>query len=721
MKFWPKVWGQGESSHGAEKQVAPLERIGAPAVSSSGPNARTDVRGEFTHITIEDEPRSELRYEFFLPEPIPLQVWPSGSASFATQDPATTDGRACVAGSGATYRGRAGASRPVFSEVLEPTEDGPQFQTRPIAPLYQNDTEPTGVVQARNFFPTWASWQNQKGPEHIHWVGGDGNVFVTSPRGFGPGLANMAGFWMPAWLPSTGIFLVSYANDVGKDVAMAFYESGKRWPRAGAPSLPSYIDWRRAAVQIVEGRKFFVLSDSHGYFHVMPVENYLQTAADFRAVPSDRFFSYLPPYPGWVSGPASAGVTSRPATSREAFLWQFNAAGTRAVGVPFREQEGEAWYTDGSAVALTSYFLFGSDPVHLNQFQDPNDYPFPTYMPGYVQCPGLVELGITITVTGTEAMDFEVAFEVLQESFYEDNGGRYYVDAAYRMPCERLGDQAEGVLGAAQDALITAEIELFWDEPAGNPRIGRNDATEDHVDLPDYDIRIATVTSSVYGLRNRAAVFYTVRNHETQEVIRRFRLCGKFGDKPLEPMADHMRGPQNILGYADLRSLTFMFSTLHSDDGTTLSGDRACHVFAWNEHVGSASEFAPEDPDADIAHCQLLDGPGDLMALPAGDTGNEDTLFFWLQLACLYLVRLSFFRTFPVHPRGHWASCLALDFDPTGSLDMIQAYRANGEAMERTSHREEYNAAFAQDRQPDFHDGAADIAPMATTGIWRYT
>lgn len=766
MKFWPKVWGSG-NSHPGEQQIAALEWLGAPYVSSVDQDSRTDRGGsvppatirlvdhgptlpahdhefgasastpdpidfqpQLTHITLTEQRRPILSYEFFVPEPIPLQVWPGGSSAFATQDPASTGGFACVAGSGVRYR--LGSSRAVFSEVLTPTDDGPSFETRPVSPLLQDDSDPSGVVRARNFFASWPSWQNQKGPEWVHWPAGDGKSCVTSTRGFGPGLANMAGFLMPAQLPVSGGFLTSYANDSGKDIAVAFYEFGKR-VKAGAPSLPPYIDWRRAAVHETGTRKFFVLSDSHGYFHVYPVKDY---GEDFRELQPEQIKSYLPPYPAWVTGPTATGSTSRSGTYREAFLWSFNADCTRMVGVPFREQEGRAWlvrqtspdpHTPVYEAGFTKFYLQNMATLKLLEpGESEAAFTEPEYTPGWWQTPGLVELGLEIEITGAGDMDFTATFTLRDQSYYLDNGYRYYVDAGYLLANRRMGEDAEALLGAPADTLLTAEIELFWEPPAVMGRIGRNPGTgpgtdyEVHPDLPLFDLRASLARAQIHGLRNRALVYYTVRRHDTQEVIRRFRLCGQFGSTPRDLYGNQVKGPINELGYADLRSLTFMFNCFHSTDGTTLDGKVSTHVYAWNELQATATTFAGTDAAA-LADTQLEAAvPGaPTVQIPGADVDNADVAFYYFQLSSLYLIRLSYFRSFPVHPDGHWASLLALDHDTTGKLDMIQAYRKNGEPQERTSHLAEYNAAFDQERAPDFHTGAGDIAPMATTGLWR--
>lgn len=739
MKFWPKVWGEG-SSHQAEKQIPQLDRQGTPYASSVDQGSRTDVKGEFTHIELSEDQRSTPGYEFFLPEPITTY-----GGRFATQDPATTDGRAVVAGSGARLEFKRERTRAVFSEVLEPGE-GQRWETRPVAPLYQNDEEPSGVVGARNFFKTWPSWQNQKGHEHITWPGNN-HEFVTSPRGYGPG-KTQAGFWMPT--PVSG----TYSSDVGKDIATAYFTRGGRI-FVGAPELPDHIDWRHAAVHTATGgRKFFVVSDTHGVFHVYPVANYLASNPDdWRALPAAQYKSYLPPYPAWVTVPDDE--VSRSAEMREGFLWNFNSDATRIVGTPHREEE-QAYYVrmdseigdpdHPRAVAEERYWFLaingtvGGVALPEPGFEGPYIADPDGWAPGYWQTPGLVELGLEINVTGDGDMDFEAVFTLVQDSFYDDNGFRYYVDAAYLLRNRALGDAAAEQLGGAEGDLITSEIELFWEPPEDQPRIGRNTALDDgqyeytsgagadglnfeiHPDLPDFDIRASMARAQAFGPRQKLLAYYTVRNHGTQEVIRRFKLCGKFGALPMSPFATHVRGYYNLITYADLRSLSFLISSAHSEDGITRSGVRSTHLYAWNTREASVTEL-PGGVEAALADTELeADVPTEpFVEVPAHDPENGDTAFYYKQLAATWFIILSYFHHVPVHPHGHWACGIAPNNDPGGELDIIQAYRPSGEPYTRTSHRAEYNAAFEQNRPPDFHGTGpsdTDQAPMATTGIW---
>lgn len=697
------------------------------SIMPDGTEIEVRVAAQDGFVRIEGRP---LSYEFFVPERIPQPPWPSGSYVYATQDPATTGGVGVVAGSGVKYA--AGASRPVFSEVFKPKEnEGNQWPTRPVAPLTANTTPPAGVVRAGNFFWSWASWQNQKAAEHIHYAP-DG-TFTTSTRGYGYERSSHAG----AWGYAAQVFLDPLANDVGKDIPPAHYETRAKGAQAGAPELPEHIDWRRAAVHTAKSekfgtRKFFVLSDTHGRFHVYPVEDYFfsGSVASARAIPASMVKTYTPSYPSWVT--VSSDTVSRASTYREAFLWEFNTGCTKMVCTPFKEEPGTYWSTASN-----------DGEVHHNRFAYHTESPNPTYnrvereigsptegeiddpakyTQGRNHTPGMVELGLSIRLTGKERMDFEATFTVLQSSFWDEQY-RYYVSAAYLMKNERMGKDSESILGAPAGALITAELELFWAPPEDPDyqTIGRRNIApqlyEVNSNLPTGKSLSQAPARSYYGLLNRGRIFYTVRNHATQKVLRRFMLVDNFGSRPGEGWFAHIRPGYSAISRANISSLMFSTTTyLATANGEGFTGKRVHTLYAFNELQAVLDDEGATDDKA-LKKARINEPVGEpFVQVPQSDPDNSDVALLYLHTATPYLIRPSFFHSFTAHPSGSWASGLAVDPDPTGKLDIIQAYRGNA-ALKRTSHRAEFNKAFGQNRPATFQDGNS-IAPMATTGIW---
>jgi hypothetical protein len=726
---FPKVWGQGDSQPG-EKQLAPLAGLGSRFAKDSPTGA--DRKGAFEEITPPVSNPLTLRYEFFLPEAIPITVWPSGSTAYATQDPIDTDGRGVVAGNACSWKPGA-TCRAVFSHTLTPDPDlGQHWRERAIWPLLQvrPSLDDRGVVAAPTFFKSWPSWQNQMGPEHAHYPGMNGKELIVSVRGYGYGLANNAGFWMPNELPSiaTGTPGVSarlkYHNDVGKDIAAAYYTS-EGLKAVGTPALPDHIDWRRAAiVRSSAGRKFVVLSDTHGYFHFFLARNYVNHEDGFRALPqTDVVTSYLPPYPAWMTAdPATTGSVSRSGTSREAFLWHFSADGDRVVGVPFSEQKGKLHANESGVPTLRAFYLADATGAVTVLGPAQSEATFdadPAYVPGRWQKPGLVEFTIAIEDNGT---DWEPSMELADSTHYDDDG-RYIVDAAYLARARHLGEDAEDQLGAPEGTLLTAEIELYWDPTSTYPKIGRNTAPENLAGLPANDLQATAIATVDSGMRNLGRVFYTVRRHDTGAVIRRFQLSRYFGGKCPGSFLTHVgTSARNTLVHADLRALQFYVVCSHGTS-TTLTGKSTQLVYAWNELEASVTNRVGTVPDA-IADALIEAAPptAPLIQLPAADSTNRDTAMFFMQSAALYLIDPRFFAPFTWHPWGNWSSGPAASIDTTGELDVVQAYRGDGTAHDRVKHVDLFNEAFDESRTSTFHTPTpdTDLAPMLSAGLWRF-
>jgi hypothetical protein len=472
------------------------------------------------------------------------------------------------------------------------------------------------------------------------------------------------------------------------------------------------------------GRRFLVMSDTHGSFHFMLLRNYVNHEDGFRALPqTDVVTSYLPPYPVWMTaGPGPTGSVSRSGTSREAFLWQFSDDGSKCVGVPFNEFKGRVYQNVAGTPTLKAFYVNDATGLLKILSGAESEATFdadPAYIPGQWQVPGLVEFGISITDDGTT---WEPVMELLDDTFY-DSDGRYFVDAAYLTHPRHLGEDAEDQLGAPAGTLLTAEIELYWDPTSTYPKIGRNTLAENLAGLPVYDVRAAAIATQDSGMRNLGQVFYVVRRRDTDAVIRRFKLSNYFGGKCPGSFLTHIgTAARNVLQHADLRSLQFFLFLVHGT-GSTITGKTTALVYAWNNLEASVTNRVGTVEEA-ITDSKLEDAaPGaPLIQLPSGDSTNEDTTMFFMESAALHLIDPRFFAPFTWHPYGNWSSGLSLSLDTAGVLDVVQAYKADGTAYDRTTHLALYNEAFEQTRAQNFHSPVSDtdIAPNASAGIWRF-
>jgi len=395
--------------------------------------------------------------------------------------------------------------KPLWSDALDPPPPDPGAETK--WEKFPFEATASSMAANKRFFRTYESWREWKHGVIAWWPGNKSDSLVTSSDGIGVGRSNMAG-----WLGygTLGVAKYSMVADQTKGLVVTKYGGGVVLSQA--PALPAHIAWRRAAVHTAKStefgsREFFVMADSHGRFIVWPAKGPEALRGTPTVVPTDKFKIITPAYPDWVTLPDAAQLNLH-----GQWYWSFNKDATKVVGTPFNSRPGTAW------VALETWDAAGTIPPAVEYVDLPYYRKVPTdntlwhdttvtpaviatnnLIRGREDIPGLVELKIEFQLTGSDDDNYTAAFSVVMSSHALDSK-RYYVDAAYLLRNERLGTTAEAVLGAPEDALITAEIEVYFnpDDSTANPK------------KPPYDVSVSS-KHIVPGqlIRKRGGVFFT--------------------------------------------------------------------------------------------------------------------------------------------------------------------------------------------------------------------
>lgn len=220
-------------------------------------------------------------------------------------------------------------------------------------------------------------------------------------------------------------------------------------------------DWyKRAAVKTVTHkkygtRKFIILTDISGIFHVYPAavdidmrldEASAEAAFRFEGqsiktnVASDFVRKLATPYPDWCR--KNTGASSRQATNDEdaffktlhrvpQYRWAFNSDASKACAVVYEDlktgitESGSSLKADNSHYTFSAFYV-GSAPV-------------------YESLPGLLELDIHIGLLGPGLNDFEFALTVAQE-MQPTLTGKYIVGADYAWPIKDHTDKDDLIL-----------------------------------------------------------------------------------------------------------------------------------------------------------------------------------------------------------------------------------------------------------------------------------
>ena len=325
------------------------------------------------------------------------------------------------------------------------------------------------ATQSKDFFKTWASWQMQRVGEYASYPDNKSDSVLTSTWGTPQGRLSMAGWGDYHWGDILGAFRPPY--DIVYDMAPTLYQADGSVLGVLGPYLGDECWWRHGGMQTVQGRKFFIIGDNKGRIHVYPAKAYwsdpkyynsLVTVGGLLSGASSQiqFKTVTPTYPDWVS--------LSPVNQRDVLLWwnwAFNKDGTKAATIALHEQPrvGFAFYNDPSVYDITNVSTWRG---YLNsQFRDDPPAIFHTSKKGpppRVLTPGLVEIGIKITVTGDHDMDFDVEVVTKRSDWFGDSG-RYYQDAAYSYGDKRLTDTEKG-LGIPEDTLLTTELQCYSDD-----------------------------------------------------------------------------------------------------------------------------------------------------------------------------------------------------------------------------------------------------------------
>jgi hypothetical protein len=361
----------------------------------------------------------------------------------------------------ATFASTGARSAPIYSTNLPPGTP-PKWATKSIF-----DIGIPLATQRKDFFYTWGSWQAQRVGEASWYPNNKPDSLLVSCWGTPMGRTSMIGWGDYHWGDIVGSYRPPY--DVLYDTPPSLYQADGTVLGVLGPYLGPACWWRRGAMQEVDGRKFFIVGDNKGRLHVYPAKPYWSDPAVYNTLvvvggllsPASTaipFVTVTPSYPSWVT---------MPSVSTEDVLlwwnWNFNKDGTKAATIALHEEarEGYAFYQDSTIVDPRNVSTWRA---YLNkQFRDDPPAVFHTSKKGAkprVLTPGLVEISITITVTGPEEMDFSVSVSVTKQDYF-GTSGRYYQDTGYLYADKRINGADNSL---PEDTLVTSELQVYSDD-----------------------------------------------------------------------------------------------------------------------------------------------------------------------------------------------------------------------------------------------------------------
>lgn len=710
MKFWPKVWGTG-NSHQGEKQIAPLEGLGTPYVSSVDSASRTDIKGEFTEITLGADESAPVCYEFFTSE----HFGSNANGSYGWEQlpgPLTAETAPAVAGSLTRFvRQDRNKAFPVLSNVFEPPAEGDwEYEANARVDL------PIPEVATAD------GYNRQKAVEHIVW---HDKAITFSTSGLARGLGSQLGRYSchhfhrleNSW---------SGMSDIGNDIPPTRIDELRKRRngkvvtalrrRAAEPVFDQ--DWvfsRHATSREVDGVLFFICGDNFGRLYVYKAPTAASPPGTYSAVAT--YWIATPPYPAWVTVPDPSDGWNL----NRSWMWEFNSDGTRCVCCPFHTEEGPLLTIGHNYGMLTA--------AKLAQI-DAGEYDASSVRADREDTPGLVEFGIEISNTGDGAGDFTVAFTLLREDYF-GTSGRYIVNAAYSMPDKSSAGMLAGERMPA-DTLITAELELF--APAGYHQAGpsapydypsadalltdavkfarvdfvlaSNDEAMARTELQRLvvadNVRQAAMTPAAfgqwidmsnldrsrYGAASAYQTYYEKAGAPGEYVTSELgAVTGVDVFTPNTPVDGGIEAYK--LGY--ITGLELRTCSVRYDLQDTFSGTYSQRLIHYNEVQESrdAAYFTKPVP----------------AEYPSGATMGQvlsaTHLLHWLG----FTLSVSHWAGFSVHPKGHWAfGGGQYNYDAEQACnDVIQPYKGR-----RTTHREMFNRAFGQDREANFYTWTYD-------------
>lgn len=322
---------------------------------------RVRVVGQHDYIYLEESPKP---YEFFCSDPGASAVAgvPANGLLYTDSAPGSFSDLVMV-GCGVNYK------RPVFSNVLEPTQKNWRMVPVPKGPTAGGLPEQTAFKTGNDFFPSTGNlWQNQKMAEYIWRYNNLPGDFVASCLAVGLGQSFIA---QQNWLGTTvipqsqliaegfvagylaasngGIFFSSYPRYNYTGRTSGFHELTDNWDIPPAvftkdTSLAAGFrrgiraNWRRAAIQkhMVGGVEctYIISTDCHGGFSAYLAKDY---GVDYADVPNTAVEVSIPNYPSWVSVPNLAD------DAKDNWVFTFNKDGTRASSTPFERVAAYVW------------------------------------------------------------------------------------------------------------------------------------------------------------------------------------------------------------------------------------------------------------------------------------------------------------------------------------------------------------------------------------------
>lgn len=628
------------------------------------------------------------RYEFWTSEHVD-ETLSSGAPGF-------------VGGSGTRVQFPKADVTPIISTTLVPPTVGDW-----------NTLAPGAFIDRTSGFYTWDAWQDQRFFEHCWHPKNDGKSLVTSTQGQPPGLGNKCN-WNSGFLTLSSADVGQFAADYGLDVRPTLYVGTD--VTIGAPVLEaSHLYWRRAAMQTVSGKQFWISTDNYGRFQV-----YRAGIGDTSGlVSADKYKLYTPPYPSWVTVPDS----SDPLKDVNDWLWRFNADATKCVSIPFHAEPSE-FYKYITAARLYFASMTAAEAATITDSAH--------VVLGHEDTPGLVEFSITITDTGDGDLDFDVDFEVLRSSYFGDSK-RFFFDAAYFMK-----DQ-EGT-GIPPDTLMTSEIEC-------------------KCPLNKYEATLAiegspTLIYGTDGCRNMQSAMLINSNDDDLTPTEKLRVplnqpldiyfptaygVSHYGRVP-DPFAYAFPAAQDDIEgtpYGPLGPLTYPgFSgssnanplyntTVWAIDLATFScvywianhliQDSTFHAMAYGQ------EFYSKSFPISLRNVPPLESP--TFVVPSAKP---------YQFILNQVLHIGPGLGFSVHPDGHWAFAVAgapyVAFSVSGDnfSDDLDWISVKDGARTRYRHKDLYNKAFTQIRDYPYYTSYASNPPPAvwdnggwrTNGIW---
>lgn len=276
------------------------------------------------------------------------------------------------------------------------------------------------------------------------------------------------------WNPMTGNALTYGERDIGFDEQWSFGDKFANVVTSTYYTHPS-ADWPRSAgYQTVVDEKwgtrtFGIMVDFSNRFHVFPVSQVRPLTAEtfYQSVQDKYTKDAYPPFPTWVWTDTSKAKDYVASNSVDKWMmkqpeydWKFNLSGTKACAIvqarSAYSNDSTYWSTDQDPDTPWSDTKFGLLRDQALGFGAAfRAYPVdPTSeQQRYFFAPGLVECQISITLTGSNPEDFEIALTATElrdpntNDYFPLYAGYSWIDAS--------------VVNTSADDLIVVDAEMY--------------------------------------------------------------------------------------------------------------------------------------------------------------------------------------------------------------------------------------------------------------------